>query len=62
MKRKMFLTAFVLMILGVALNGCCNRCKNKVDSSVPTSVTGQGVYAASAPGQSSIYSGRHATK
>ncbi len=46
MKQKMLFTALVLMILVVGLNGCCNRCKNKVDSSVPTAVAGD-AYAGS---------------
>ncbi len=61
MKQKMFLTVLVLIVLAAGLNGCCNRCKNKVDSSVPISVAGQGTYAGS-PDQSGTYSGRHATK
>lgn len=62
MKQKMFLTAFVLMILVVGLNGCCSWCKNKSGSSVPAAAAGQEPYAASALDQSSTYTARHATK
>ncbi len=61
MKRHMFLTAFVLMILAVALNGCCNRCKNKPDGYVPTAAAGQGAYAGGSQDQAVSYS-RQATK
>lgn len=47
MKQNLFLTALVFMILVVGLNGCCNRCKNKPDSSVPTAVAGQDTYTGS---------------
>lgn len=62
MNKKIILAFIVLVLIVPSLSGCCNRCKNKPDSSIPAAAAGQEPYAASALDQSSTYTARHATK
>ena len=62
MNKKMVCLIFVFALMVQSLSGCCNRCKNKVDSSLPTAQAGQVPYAATAVDQSSAYTARNAIK
>lgn len=62
MNKKMFCLVCVLVLIAQSLGGCCNRCKNKSESSVSTAGAGQVPYAATALDQSSTYTTRNAIK
>lgn len=62
MNKKIVCLVFVLVLMAQSLSGCCNWCKNKQESTIPTAGAGQVPYAATAVDQSSTYTTRSAIK